>query len=523
MRVAFRCDASLQIGSGHVMRCLTLAEALRLRGHECRFICRDLPGQMVRQITTAGFAVTVLPAPSDEFAPTTKAPFHAEWAEVPWQTDAAQTCGALAAGCDWLVLDHYAFDAQWQKAVRPAAAQIMVIDDLADRSHAADMLLDQNLGRHPADYAPLLPDAAERLIGPRFALLRPEFERARPQSLARRKACGFVLEHLLIFMGGMDLPDITGRALAALATGALPSIRQISVVMGPSAPALDTVRKMAGTMPVPTRVLVGVADMAALMAEADLAIGAAGGTAWERCVLGLPSLIVVMAHNQQQGAAALANSGTALILGAVEDPDLGLALIHAISGLSRDPDALATLSARAAGVADGLGVVRMARAMETPIQLRPARLDDAQTVWQWRQGLPSTAFGAGGQTPLPEHLQWFQAALASPARTLLLATHGDTPLGHLRLDRDGKNGATVSLLLAPEARGKGFGPRLLDRLSDLARFEGLHHLTAQVHTTNAPSRAAFLAAGYAEIGQSGGYHHLSLSLQGLQTPNPRVI
>lgn len=523
MQVAFRCDASLQIGSGHVMRCLTLAEALRLRGHTCRFICRDLPGQMAERIESSGFAVTLLPAPDGGFVPGAKAPFHAQWAAVPWQTDATQTRAALAADCDWLVLDHYAFDAQWEKAVRPAAARIMVIDDLGDRSHMADLLLDQNLGRQAADYDGLLPDTAERLIGPRFALLRPEFEAARAQSLARRRACGFALRHLMIFLGGMDLPDVTGRALAALAADLPPSVRQITVVMGPSAPCLGSVQEQAKAMPIPTRVLVGVADMAALMAEADLAIGAAGGTAWERCVQGLPSLIVVLAHNQQEGAEALAKAGAAMLAGAAADAALGKSLCDAVARLSRDPIAMEAMSAYAAKVADGLGAARVAVAMETPVQLRRASMADAQTVWHWRQGLPQMAFRSGANTPLADHLTWFQHALSAADRRLFIATNNSIALGHLRLDLHAQGAATVSILLAPDARGKGLGLRLLARLADLARDEGLHHLVAEVHPSNASSHALFLAAGYAETGHANDYVHLSLPLRGLQTPDPRVI
>ena len=523
MQVAFRCDASLQIGSGHVMRCLTLAEALRLRGHACRFICRDLPGQMAERIKDQGFAVTLLPAPDDGFVPVAEAPFHAAWAGVSWQTDAAQTRAALSAGSDWLVLDHYAFEAQWQEAVHPAAARIMVIDDLGDRSHAVDLLLDQNLGRHPVDYDGLLPDSAERLIGPHFALLRPEFERTRAASLARRKACGFALEHLLISMGGMDLPNVTGRALTALAADAPPSVRQITVVMGPTAPSLGHVQEQAKAMPIPTRVLVGVADMAALMAQADLAIGAAGGTAWERCVQGLPSLIVVLAHNQQDGAAALAKSGAAELAGGAADDGLGQGMCDAVARLSCDPMALADMSACAAKVADGLGAARVAVAMETPVQLRRASMTDAQTVWHWRQGLPQTAFRSGANTPLADHLNWFQKALAAADRRLFIATSDGTALGHLRLDLHENGAATVSILLTPDARGKGLGLRLLARLADLARRDGLHHLVAEVHRSNAASHALFLAAGYAETGQANDYVQMSLQLRGLQTPDPHVI
>ncbi len=517
MLVSFRCDASLQIGSGHVMRCLTLAQGLREGGHSCTFVCRDLPGQMASRIAEAEFTLKLLPAPEPGFVPEAARPLYADWAGVAWETDATQTHAALHSGFDWLVLDHYAFDARWQDAVRPAASRIMVIDDLADRPHAADLLLDQNLGRVSADYDGLLPMMAERLVGPRFALLRPEFLTARAHSLARRAGKGFELRHLLIFMGGIDLPDVTGQVLRALDAAKPPSLDQITVVMGPQAPAREAVLTLSQSLSVPTRVLVSVADMAEVMAEADLAIGAAGGTAWERCVLGLPSLVVILAGNQQGGAEALAARGAALIAGAVDDREIAEKLLHQIDGLSKDPQSLGAISAKAADVADGQGLLRVIRAMEVPLTLHPACMSDAQTVWQWRQALPSTAFVSGQVTDLGDHLRWFEAALASGTRGLWMAMSDDCVLGHMRLDRDSQGTASVSLLLSPKARGNGLGSRLLGLLSDLARQEGLAGLTAMIHVSNKPSRAAFKAAGFCETGQTDQFVHLCLRFRGLQT------
>ncbi len=176
MKVAFRCDASVAIGTGHVVRCLTLARALAERGHQVAFVMRDLPGNMCDRVAAAGFAVHRLPTPDAPYDPAPGTPVHAVWAGVPARDDAAQTVAALHQEVpDWIILDHYAFDAQWESLVRGACARLMVVDDLADRPHQCDLLTDQNLGRHRADYNGLLPDACRRLIGPQFALLRPEF------------------------------------------------------------------------------------------------------------------------------------------------------------------------------------------------------------------------------------------------------------------------------------------------------------------------------------------------------------
>jgi len=309
MNIVFRADASIDIGTGHVVRCLTLADALRDRGGaNCRFVSRACDGHLIDRVRARGYDVLPLAEPD---VPTCRSnvverarPAHAAWLATDFDTDGRQTAEAIGiAPIDWLVVDHYALDASWESRLRARCRHLMVIDDLADRPHDCDLLLDQNLGRTVEDYAALVPQGCEVLAGPRYALLRPEFAELRERALSRREAPN--LGQLLITMGGVDKDDVTSRVLRALRSVALPSDCRLIVVMGPSAPWLDTVRAVAHTLPWPTEVLVDVSDMARLMAEADLAIGAAGSTSWERCCLGLPSLLVVLADNQIRIADAL--------------------------------------------------------------------------------------------------------------------------------------------------------------------------------------------------------------------------
>lgn len=522
MRFAFRCDASLQIGSGHVMRCLTLARALHEADHTCHFICRDLPGHMARQIKDAGFTVSLLPAPDADFVPEADSPPHANWAGVDWRLDASQTQGTQKVHAEWLVLDHYAFDAKWQAAAVPPGTRLFVIDDLADRPHVANLLLDQTLGRVSADYDGLLPLSAERLIGPRYALLRPEFVAQRPQSLQRRKSLCHKVHSLFIFLGGMDQHDVTSCALDAVERANLSDLAEITVVMGAAAPALQRVQIRAQSMPVPTRILTGVKDMAALMAASDLAIGAAGGAAWERCVLGLPTLLVILADNQEPGAKSLQAMGCSQVVGRAAYPDLGAAMVQALSDLAVNPNACADMSVKAASIADGRGLARVVGALTTPLTLRPATMDDAETVWQWRETLPATTFRTGRNSPLPEHLAWFGRAIAAPAHPLFMAQ--DTlPIGHLRLDLGQEGAATVSLLLEPAQRGAGLAPRLLALIADKARQMGLTTLRAEVHQTNAPSLAAFHAAGFSPEGANDGFLNFRLDLRRLTLSAPVAL
>ena len=349
MQIAFRTDASLQIGTGHVMRCLTMADALRGHGAQSTFICRPHAGHLLDLVRQRGHTAIVLDPADDAFPPPVD-PSHAKWLGTDWARDAEQTQQALGDRVvDCLVVDHYALDGRWEQALRPRTKRIMVIDDLADRPHECDLLLDQSLGRQATDYAGLLIHNTPTLIGPAYALLRPEFAQWREHSLQRRAQPQ--LKNLLITMGGVDQPNATGQVLDAMTHSNLPADLRITVVMGSAAPWLAQVQSQAAAMPRTTRVLVAVDNMAQLMAESDLCIGAAGSTSWERCCLGLPAIQCVLATNQKEINSALELAGAVLT---VELAKLRDALPILIDQLTR-ADVLKQLSRSASGICDGLG------------------------------------------------------------------------------------------------------------------------------------------------------------------------
>ncbi|TGP14654.1 UDP-2,4-diacetamido-2,4,6-trideoxy-beta-L-altropyranose hydrolase [Mesorhizobium sp. M2D.F.Ca.ET.233.01.1.1] len=357
MQIAFRTDASIEIGTGHVMRCLTLADALRERGAECLFICRLHIGHLMDLIAERGHRTVALPRPPADATLTHGAPPHAYWLGTDWATDAQETHRAVGA-VDCLVVDHYGLDRRWEEALRSACQYLMVIDDLADRPHDCDLLLDQSLGRTKEDYDGLLGADAVTLLGPKYALLRPEFAELRAASLARRVQPK--LEHLLLTMGGVDKQNVTGLVLDALDEGTLPSTLRITVVMGPQAPWKDAVRIRAEAMRYSTQVLVGVSDMARLMSESDLAVGAAGSTSWERCCVGLPSFVFALADNQHSVASALQVSGAAV---AVENPSQLVSVLEERFVSGTIGEFLFGLSKAAAAITDGEGVSRVADRM----------------------------------------------------------------------------------------------------------------------------------------------------------------
>ncbi len=202
MRVLFRADASLQIGTGHVMRCLTLADQLRERGAVCCFICRSHPGNLIKEIEQQRFDVVVLPYNSDWAVTIAASPIQAAWLCEDWATDAEQTkVGAGGMVADWMIVDHYALDARWELALASHYRKLMVIDDLADRSNSCDLLLDQTSCREAIDYLPLVLFCCKLLCGSKYAIQRVEFATLRAYSLKRRTQS--VLRELLISMGGV--------------------------------------------------------------------------------------------------------------------------------------------------------------------------------------------------------------------------------------------------------------------------------------------------------------------------------
>lgn len=298
----FRTDASEQIGSGHVIRCLTLANKLREKGFQCAFICRELKGNLIRHIESSRFEVFSLPSLEDEKSPSSlyhqMLPPHSRWLGVNWEADAEQTLSVLSANdFECLIIDHYALDYHWESLCTPFVNSIVVIDDLADRQHHCQLLLDQTLGRHPKDYFGLVPQDTKLLLGTEFALLRDEFINWRPESLLHRSKPK--LTRVLVSLGGVDKDNITSRILKQLSQISRLSEAEVLVVVGHNAPHARQVERLCEELPLKCHFMQGVSNMGELLSGVDLAIGAAGGSSWERCTLGVPTLMVILAENQR--------------------------------------------------------------------------------------------------------------------------------------------------------------------------------------------------------------------------------
>jgi len=351
MKAVFRVDAFLQIGIGNVMRCLTLAQVLKENGADVEFICRKYEGSLIDKIRSSGFVVHELKVFKETKVDNKLT--HSHWLGVTQQQDADDCIDILKKEkINWLVVDHYAIDEDWQYELKPYCNKLMVIDDLADRKYQCDILLDQTFGRQQEDYSAITPEDCKLLLGSHYALLRPEFSKWRAYSLERRSKPEF--KQLLINMGGVDVDNVTEKILGELKICNLPNDIKITIVMGSSAPHLESIKSKAITLSYKTEVKVDVDNMAEIMANSDIAIGAAGATTWERCCLGLPTIQIVIAENQNTIARSLAKKNAIKFL---QDRKELSSMISDVMGWMKG------VSDITRQISDGQGLMRVVSAM----------------------------------------------------------------------------------------------------------------------------------------------------------------
>lgn len=358
MRAAIRVDATAQIGTGHLMRTLTLADRLAAGGGRVRFVARGLPPHLAALVRRRHELAELPPAPSPCPGPGDLA--HSHWLAVSQAEDAAQTLAVLADQTwDWIVADHYALDARWECALRMSGRRVLAIDDLADRMHDCDLLLDQNLvPGAPTRYQGRAPAGCRLLLGPAYALLREEFAATRARPHLRRDGPA---RRLMVFMGGMDVANHTGRVLAGIERAGVGPLEG-DVVIGVQHPAGATIEEQCRRLGLTCHRQTD--RMAEMMARADLGIGATGSASWERCCLGLPTIGVAIASNQVPLAEGLAAAGA--IVRIAEAPGrMEEDLAAALRELWADAPRREAMAAAARALVDGEGAHRVEAAMTT--------------------------------------------------------------------------------------------------------------------------------------------------------------
>jgi UDP-2,4-diacetamido-2,4,6-trideoxy-beta-L-altropyranose hydrolase len=348
MNIVFRTDASINIGTGHAMRCLTLADELRLKCTDINFICREEPGNLISYIGNRGYKI------------------HQLLGEIDIETDRRLTKEILSkyeTKPDGLIIDHYEIDISWEYPLRKYAKRLMVIDDLANRKHDCGLLLDQNYSNNENRYNGLVPENCIQLLGPEYAMLRPQFQKARENL---RKRDGGV-NRILVFMGGSDPQNVTSKVLRAIHMLDRSDIA-IDVVVGDLNQYHDEIRILTSKMP-NTICYHNVEDMVNLMSSADLCIGAGGTTTWERCCAGLPTIAIILAENQKNILENLDKEEALINLGwyhnVTEKNIKGL-----IEGLIDNPQKLVSMSDKSRRLVDGKGVNRVCDATVSMIRDR---------------------------------------------------------------------------------------------------------------------------------------------------------
>jgi UDP-2,4-diacetamido-2,4,6-trideoxy-beta-L-altropyranose hydrolase len=480
--IAFRADGSLELGSGHLMRCLALASELKEGGSECIFFSRAPSASLASLIASGGHRLVEMPAQQPA-------------APLDPLRDAERVAGSLTGPIDWAVVDHYGLDAAWERSARAWARRILVIDDMANRAHDCDILLDQNYSLRGSDrYEARVPLPCRLLLGPRYALLRPEFRRARERATPRTGK----VSRLFVFFGGADAADCTSAALAALSRIDY-SWESVDVVIGAQNQRKDRIAGECERQGF--RLHVQTPTIADLMCDADLALGAGGSASWERCCVGLPALLVAVAENQQALVEDSESGGFAF--SPSRQASYEEHFVQYLGFLLKDPERIQGMSRKGMELVDGRGASRVRRAMGvTTVKMRPARPHDARNVFEWRNH-PDIRRHSINHEPIDwkTHESWFTNVLRRPDRVLLIAESSGEPAGVIRFDLDDA-AAEVSIYKVPARARLPAGGELLAAAENwlTSHHPDIRQLTATVLPGNEISRRMFLSAGYSGDG-----------------------
>jgi UDP-2,4-diacetamido-2,4,6-trideoxy-beta-L-altropyranose hydrolase len=485
-----RADASVATGTGHVMRCLALAQAWQDAGGQAAFATAESTEALRTKVAAEGcelFSLSSSPGGSRDAQETTEC--------------------AKKVGSQWIVVDGYPFDADYQFALKSAGFKVLFIDDYGHaKRYAADLVLNQNVSASAELYEKR--EANTRLLlGPRYALLRREFNRWREWERSVTPAC----RHLLVMMGGSDPENISARVIEALALSKLVQLETTLVVGGSNLRFAD-LQRSAVQSGVKVEFRMDVSNIGELMADADIAVSAAGTTCWEICLLGLPALLVDVADNQTKVAEELHRRGCAIHVGNREV--VADKLAEGLRTLVGSEELRRTLSKNSRELVDGRGATRVAFFLRGvgEVRLRRVNAKDRKMLWEWAND-PEVR-GASFSTaaiPWETHVGWFSQKLENPQSLMLIAEDiQGGAIGQVRLDIEGRE-ASLNISLAKEKRGRGFAvPAIEAAVRALFAERDCDRVHAFVKPGNIASARAFIAAGFAQVGSEDvrGHHAL---------------
>ena len=487
-----RADASAPMGTGHVMRCLALAQAWQDAGGRAVYASAQCPAPLAERLRGEGVGVAAVGA-------------------APGGDEDARATALLAGreGARWVVTDGYHFGAAYQRALKVAGLRLLFVDDAGHAGHySADLVLNQNVYAGEEFYAAREP-GTRLLLGTRYALLRREFRRW----AGRSREVPEVARRVLVTMGGGDAPNVTLKALRGVELAESEPL-SVTVLVGGGNPHRGELAAFAARSRHRVELKRGAADMPEMMAGADVALTGGGTTCLELALMGLPFIIFVLADNQAPGAGWLAEQQAAVNLGSHEHvtPEQ---VAGALGRLSRDAPARAEMSRRGRSLVDGLGAVRVVREMRRGgLKLRRAAEADSRLLWEWANEPAARAVSFSPEPIAWEtHAGWFNSKLNDPRCFLFVAENEEgAPVGQVRFDTDAGE-AVISVSVDARFRGGGVGGELI-RLGSRALFDAapVVLIHAYVKPDNRASVRAFEGAGYRRAGAVEVRGHEALDL-----------
>lgn len=350
-KILLRVDSSTNIGSGHVIRCLTLAGSLHKMGLECCFVCRPWDGNLIEMIQDRGYRVYKISKP--KYIEMNSERQYESWIGATEEEDSKEIIDIVKEdGIRYpIVVDHYGLTKKWHSLVKAVSGPIFAIDDLADRELECEVIIDQNVSSEDkGEYRSLVPDGCVALLGPKYAILRAEFYEQRASRTRERK------NRILIYFGAFDRLNLCSRVARKIRSRSKDI--SISVVAGNQYSYTSLSKEFKDDRLVD--IVVNPSSMAELMIEADIAIGAAGTTSWERACVGLPAIIVSVATNQDRVGREIQKTGAGIFLGRIGQVSTDKIVSTMEKTMSNDRE-LQRMSEKGMALVDGMGASRVSR------------------------------------------------------------------------------------------------------------------------------------------------------------------
>jgi UDP-2,4-diacetamido-2,4,6-trideoxy-beta-L-altropyranose hydrolase len=484
--LVIRADATPESGTGHVMRCLALAQAWIDQDGEVVFISHCESDALGKRITAEGINLISLDKPRPD-------PLDLDFTISTLNKLKAQNSTRKT----WLVVDGYHFDADYQKSIKAAGYKLLWIDDYGHAAHYyADLVLNQNISADSSAYTHREP-YTQLLLGPRYALLRREFKRWQ----GWQREIPAMARKVLVTLGGGDPDNVTLKVIQALKQVDVPGL-EAKIVVGPANPHLELLKKEIGDES-RLHLLTNVTDMSDLMAWADVSISAGGSTCWEQAFMGLPGLIIILADNQRPVGQRLGQSGTRINLGwhaTLSAQQISQAAFDLLGA----PETRGEMALKGRTLVDGQGAARVLMLVKGQgLRLRKVRDDDCQLLWWWANEaeVRNAAFSTAA-IPWEDHRRWFsQKQNDLNCLQFIAVDDREQPVGQVRLDIKEGESAEIDVSLDKERRGLGYGKLILEMAAaELFRTTTVRTINAFIKIENINSIMAFEKANYRRIG-----------------------